>query len=245
MERPGPPPADATAAQLEAKGDELRAHNLIPDALDYYGAAIKRGGDAVLLRNKMGIAYLNATQLDRAKKEFEHCIKERPEYADAYNNLGATWYAKSIPKNSSHSLNQGDDKKAIRYYEEAIKINDGMASYHSTLGTAYFARKEYDKASDEYQRALQIDPEVFERRSKIGIQALLITQEDRAKFNFYLARLYAHQGNFDLALQSLRKAMEDGYPKISDVYTDVNFAALRKDPRFTELMSARPVSIPQ
>lgn len=242
---PGPPPAGASASALEITGDELRAHNLIPDALDYYNAAIKRGADAVLLRNKMGIAYLNSTQLDRARKEFEFCIKQRPDYADGYNNLGATWYAKSIPRNPKHSINERDLKKSIQFYEKAIELRDDSASYHSNLGTAYFARKEYDKASSEYQRAMQIDPEVFERRNKTGIQALVMTQSDRAKFNYYLARLYAAQNNFELALKCLRKAMEDGYTKIDDVYTDVNFASLRKDPRFTELMNQKPAAIPQ
>lgn len=243
--RPGPPPADATVAQLEATADELRAHNLTADALDYYSAALKRGGDPVLLRNKMGIAYLGTMQVDRARKEFEFCVKHSPDYADGYNNLGAAWYAKALPHHEGHSINGGDLKKAIRYYEKAIELRDDSASYHSNLGTAYFARKEYDRANEEYQRALQLDPDVFERRSKIGIQALMMTQSDRAKFNFYLARLYARQGSFDLALKCLRKAMEDGYTKINDVYSDTNFAALRKDPRFNELMSTKPVAIPQ
>jgi tetratricopeptide (TPR) repeat protein len=245
MSRPGPPPSDATPAQLEITADELRAHNMVADALDYYGAAIKRGGNAVLLHNKMGIAELNSTQLDRAKKQFELCIKLQSDYADGYNNLGATWYAKSMPRDPRHSINQGDVKKAIKYYERAIELHEETASFHSNLGTAYFARKEYDKANNEYQRALQLDPDVFERRSKVGIQALIMTHEDRAKFNFYLARLYAQQGSFDLALKCLRKALEDGFNRIDEVYTDVNFASLRKDPRFNELMTAKPTAIPQ
>ncbi|HKD92287.1 MAG TPA: tetratricopeptide repeat protein [Terriglobales bacterium] len=245
ISHPGPPPADATAPQLEATADELRAHNLTADALDYYNAALKRGGDPVLLRNKMGIAYLSSTQVDHARKEFEYCVKHNPDYADGFNNLGAAWYAKAVPRREGGSINEGDLKKAIRNYEKAIELRDDSASYHSNLGTAYFARKEYDKASDEYQRAMQLDPDVFERRSKLGIQALMLTQSDRAKFNFFLARLYARQGSFDLALKCLRKAMEDGYNKINDVYNDTNFAALRKDPRFNELMSTKPVAIPQ
>lgn len=245
MARPGPPPANATAAELEETADELRAHNMVADAIDYYSAAIKHGGDPVLLHNKIGIAHLNSTQLDRAKKEFELCVKLKPDYADGYNNLGATWYAKAMPRDPRRSINERDVKKAIQYYERAIQDRDDVASFHSNLGTAYFARKEYDKANTEYTRALELDPDVFERRSKIGIQALIMTQEDRAKFNFYLARLYARQGSFDLALKCLRKAIEDGYNKIDEVYSDVNFAALRKDPRFSELMTAKPAAIPQ
>ena len=59
------------------------------------------------------------------------------------------------------------------------------------------------------------------------------------------AEVRGEQGSFDLALKCLRKALEDGFNKIDEVYTDVNFATLRKDPRFNELMTAKPTAIPQ
>jgi hypothetical protein len=39
--------------------------------------------------------------------------------------------------------------------------------------------------------------------------------------------------------------MEDGYKEIDSVYKDQEFAVLRKDPRFAELMSSKPAAIPQ
>ena len=60
-----------------------------------------------------------------------------------------------------------------------------------------------------------------------------------------LARLYAKVGDLDRALEYLRKAMEDGYKEINSVYKEEEFAALRKDPRFAELMSSKPAVIPQ
>ncbi len=47
------------------------------------------------------------------------------------------------------------------------------------------------------------------------------------------------------SLHYLRKAMEDGYKDIKNVYKDAEFSDLRKDPRFAELMAARPVPIPE
>ncbi len=44
----------------------------------------------------------------------------------------------------------------------------------------------------------------------------------------------------DRSLEYLRKAMENGYKKINEVYTDQEFATLRTDKRFEELMAQRP-----
>jgi hypothetical protein len=37
--------------------------------------------------------------------------------------------------------------------------------------------------------------------------------------------------------------MEEGYKGINSVYKDAEFAGVRKDPRFNELMAARPPAI--
>ena len=101
------------------------------------------------------------------------------------------------------------------------------------------------KASLAYNQALQLDPDIFERTSHTGVLAQMSSPGDRAHFYYVLAKLYAKSGITDRSLQYLRRAMEEGYKGIEDVYKDSEFAGLRKDPRFTELMAARPVAIPE
>ena len=67
--------------------------------------------------------------------------------------------------------------------------------------------------------------------------------EDRAHYDYVVAKLYAKMGVADRSLEYLRKAMEEGYKSIDNVYKDEEFAGLRKDPSFTELMAARPPAI--
>ena len=43
----------------------------------------------------------------------------------------------------------------------------------------------------------------------------------------------------------LRKAMEEGYNDFKDVYKDTEFAELRKDKRFTELVATKAMVLPE
>ena len=57
--------------------------------------------------------------------------------------------------------------------------------------------------------------------------------------------MFAQAGDLSRSLDYLRKAMEDGYAKIDEVYKDKEFAEVRKDKRFNDLMASKPVAIPQ
>ena len=90
---------------------------------------------------------------------------------------------------------------------------------------------------------MRLDPGIFERTSRAGVLAQLPSPDDRAHYDYVLAKLFAKMGVADRSLEYLRKAMEEGYKEIGNVYKDAEFAELRKDPRFTELMSSKPTAI--
>jgi tetratricopeptide (TPR) repeat protein len=250
--RVGPPPANATAAELEKQADQFRSDKSYADALDYYRAAMKKAPSAALW-NKMGITQLQLGRHKEAEKSFERSIKLDPKFPEAYNNLGAVFYItgaqQQIHAERAHKSIPGgalkNYRKAVKQYLKALELHEDAASFHSNLGTAYFALKDFPAAVNEYARALQLDPDVLERRSQSGVTAHMSSPEDRAHYSFVLARMYAQAGNLDRALLYLRKAIEDGYKDIDAVYQDQEFATLRKDPRFTELMNSKPQAIPQ
>jgi tetratricopeptide (TPR) repeat protein len=233
MRHADPPSAEAAAAELEARGDTLRAEKSYLDALDYYRAALAKQPDSCKLYNKIGINELQMGRFADARKDFERAIKMDREFADARNNLGVIFYL------------QKKYGAAIKRYEDAIKLRQDSGSFYSNLGAAYFSKKDYVKASLAYNQALQLDPDIFERTSHTGVLAQMSSPGDRAHFYYVLAKLYAQSGITDRSLQYLRRAMEEGYKGIDNVYKDSEFATLRKDPRFTELMAARPMAIPE
>jgi len=225
-----PPSPDATAANLEHQADLLREDKMYLDALYYYHAALNKKGNDARLLNKIGITDLMMQHYKEARKSFERSIRADHEFADAYNNLGVILY-----ENRKYGA-------AIKQYESAIKKDSESASFYSNLGAAYFSKREFEPAVAAYQRALEMDPDVFVRTSRSGVQAQLPSPEDRARYDYTVAKLYAKMGFSDQSLEYLKKAREDGYKDLKNVYKDTEFAQLRKNPRFAELMaSSTPV----
>lgn len=231
LHRAAPPASNASADELDARGDDLRGQKAYLDALDYYRAALAKKPSASLY-NKAGITELELRRDYEGAKDFERAVKFDHQFADACNNLGVALYL------------QQKYGKAVKQYEKAIKLKPDVASFYNNLGAAYYGKKQWEPAAVAYGRALQLDPDIFERTSRTGVTAQLPSPEERARFEYLVAKLYAKQGDSDHALQYLRRAMEEGYPGIDDVYKDSDFEGLRKDTRFAQLMASKPPAIP-
>jgi tetratricopeptide (TPR) repeat protein len=228
-----PPAPDASATALEERADQLRMVKLYLDALDYYRAALSKSPNSATLLNKIGITELMMQRYREAKKSFERSIKANKQFADAYNNLGVVYY-----EEQRYS-------PAIKQYRRAIAIDSNSASFFSNLGAALFAKRDFEPAVLAYQHAMELDPDVFVRTSRGGVQAQLPSPGDRARYDYTVAKLYAKMGYSERSLEYLKKAMEEGYKDLKNVYKDAEFAELRKDKRFTELMAMRPPSLPE
>jgi tetratricopeptide (TPR) repeat protein len=215
---PAPVPnPSASATDLEEQGDALRAQKRYLDSLDFYSAAIDKQPTA-LLWNKKGMAYLFLQKYPEATKCFDRAIKADRKAPAGYN-------------------------KAINYYKKALALQPSDAVFHYNMATSYFGKHEYGSAAQQYRAAYVLDPDIFDRVSRIGVMAQSSSPEDRAAFSFMVAKVYAQAGDFDRSLEYLRKAMEAGYKDIKKVYTDSEFASLRTDKRFEELMSQKPQPI--
>jgi tetratricopeptide (TPR) repeat protein len=223
-------PADTPKPQLSAemRGDIFMARKMYREAIETFREGPPK--DPVLF-NKMGIAYHQMMQLDNARKSYEQALKYKPDYVEAMNNIGTVYYAKK------------SYRRAISWYHKALKaapVDAKSASIHMNLGTALFARKKYEEATMSYQTALKLDPEVFERHGNFGVLLEERSVEEKAKYHFYLAKLYAKDGRSELAMQYLRKCLEEGFKERKKLETDTDFAALRELPEFKVLLASEP-----
>lgn len=224
---PKPALADTSKPQLspEMRGDIFMARKMYREAVETFQEGNPK--DPVLA-NKIGIAYHQMMQLDNARKSYERALKLKPTYIEAMNNLGTIYYTKK------------SYRRAISWYNKALKQapnESRSASIYMNLGTALFARKQYDKATESYQTAMQIDPDVFERHGNVGVILEERSVEEKAKYHFYLAKLYAKGGRSELAIQYLRKSLEEGFKEKKRIEEEADFATLRELPEFKELLA--------
>ncbi len=209
----------------EVRGDIYMARKMYREAIDMY----RQGpANSAILTNKIGIAFHQMSQLDLARKNYLKATKLDPKYPEAINNLGTVYYS------------QKDYGRAIKCYKRALKLSQESASVYSNLGSAYFGRKDYKMATTYYQRALELDPDVFEHHSNYGTLMMERDVTERATYHLYMAKMYAKTGANERALLYLRKALEEGVKDREKIPNIPEFAALKKDPAFAELLAENP-----
>jgi tetratricopeptide (TPR) repeat protein len=219
------PKQPAVVLTPEMRGDIFMAEKRYREAAEMYRENSK--GSAVML-NKTGIAFHQMLELNIAEKYYRMALRVDPKYAEAVNNLGTVYYAKK------------SYRRAVNQYKKALRMNPESASVWSNLGTGYFARKEYERAAQAWQTALKLNPEVFESRSTQGVLLQERSVEERGKFHYYLAQTYAKAGMADLALQYIRKSLEEGFKERKKFEEDPAFASMKELPEFKELMASEP-----
>jgi tetratricopeptide (TPR) repeat protein len=224
IERHLPDPATATPAVLEMQADILRARRFPEDALAFYGYALQRGANPVVIYKKIGVTHLELKNTVLAQLYFQKAVKLNSKDAEAWNNLGATEYV-----SRQYSA-------AIADYKKSVKLNKDSAVYHSNLGMAYFDERNYKKARKEIETALKLDPAIFSRGSSSGVSAHVLSPEDRARFCFEMAKTYAIAGNEAEMIHSLAMASENGMDLLAELGRDKTMVAYRNDPRVLVLV---------
>lgn len=209
----------------EQRGDVYMARKMYREAIDVYRENAK---NSPVMWDKIGVAYHQLGDLNAARRAYEHAVKLNRKYADAINNVGTVFYA------------QKKYRSAISRYNRALRYAPESASIWSNLGTAYYARGKFDLMTQAYQKALELDPEVFEKRGMVGTQMEDRSVADRARFHFELARMYAMSGRNELALQYLRKALEEGFKERDKLQQAKEFSTLRETKEFKDLMALEP-----
>ena len=206
------------------RGDIFMARKLYRDAIEMY----MQGPSTAQLLNKIGIAYHQLADVDTAGKYYQRAIKMDPQFAEAINNLGTVYYAKK------------SYRRAINEFHKVLRIKPEAASTWANRANAYFERKQYERSTEALQKALELDPGVLDNRGTVGSLVQDRNVADRAKYHYYLAKSLAKKGQNADALMYIRKALEEGFKERNKFQEEPEFAGLRDDPEFKQIMATEP-----
>jgi predicted O-linked N-acetylglucosamine transferase (SPINDLY family) len=136
-------------------------------------------------------------------------IKLKPEYAEAYNNLGLIYLKQEKFEMAKNLFEQATKLKpsyfeaynnlgnvyknlknynySIKYYILALKFNKNYLEAINNLGVIYLNQEQFDEAKNLFEQAIKIKPDYSESINNLGIVYLNQEQFDEAKNLFVQA----------------------------------------------------------
>jgi tetratricopeptide (TPR) repeat protein len=217
------------AKTLEIRADILMARKEYAAAIDVYQELLKDNPRNAMILNKTGVAYQQLGGLDAAANFYKRAEKADKKMSNPVNNLGTLEYG-------LHHYS-----KAIGYYKRALTLGASQATVYSNLGYAYFSEKKLDQARQCFDKALALDPTVFENHGGSGGTVMQQrTAPDQGMLNFFLAKSYAKIGDAERAAHFLKLARDYQYKDLQSAYKDKDFALVIKDQRVQDVLQNRP-----
>ena len=219
------PPSTEINLSLEDLGNLQLVRRQYQSAIETF---MQIPGKTAVVWNKIGIAYQQMFMTVDAQKSYEKALKLDTKNSDVLNNLGSIYYSRK-----EYSI-------AERYYRKALKASPKSALIYKNLGTDLMAADKFKKGWNCYQTAMEMDPEIFERANQLRIGEPTPTQQ-RGAMNYYLAMSYAKVGKLDLAVDYLRRAIDEGFTDRKKVLMGKEFASLRGSTAFDRLISEQQI----
>jgi predicted O-linked N-acetylglucosamine transferase (SPINDLY family) len=199
-------------------GNSEVAAELIGKAISVYPTAP--------MYNNIGLVYQAQDKLDLAVTHFRNALSLKPDYAEAFCNMG----------NALKELrNYGE---AFDCYTQALLLKPVYAEAHNNLATVLHSQGNLAKAVEHFLKALSINPDFAEAHSNLGIalrdqgnlgdavkhfyKALAIKPDFFEAYNHMGSALH-FQGNLDEATQFYRKAISIN-PNFAEAHNDLGTA---------------------
>ena len=181
-----------------------------------------------LLFSIMGAANAALFRYDAAVECYTESIKIKPNYTDAYYNMG-----KALQ-------DQGDVDAALVIYDKAIKINPNYADAYNNIGTIFYKKDEFDQAISYISSALKINPNDADAYTNMGnalrdkgdLDAAIDSYEQAIKIKPDYAEAHNNmgvalkdQGDLDAAIDSYKQAIKFK-PDYAEAHKNLSFTFL-------------------
>ena len=149
-------PQDPLSEQLQSIIN-LYTQGQLQQALSHTSEMLERFPNSVVLYNIAGASNAGLLQFDAAIDSYKQALKIKPDYANAYYNMGIALKGK------------GDLEAAIDSYKQALKIKPDHADAYNNMGNALKGKGDLEAAIDSYKQALKIKPNYADAYNNMGI----------------------------------------------------------------------------
>lgn len=153
--------------------------------------AIKLDENNPALYESLASIYVSQNNIEETFKLLKKAADLRAKFklepaADAgpYFFLGATYTIRFIQKGSEEDFDE-----AVKWLNQAIRINPKDSMYYQALGTTYEKHSKLDEALANYKKAVEYDPK-------------------NTEYYFNMADVYALKRNYDAAIERIRQAID-------------------------------------
>jgi Flp pilus assembly protein TadD len=203
-------PKDPPSEQLQSIIN-LFTQGQLQQALSKSSQMLERFPNSVVLYNIAGASNAGLMQFDAAINSYKKALKIKPDFADAYNNMG-------------NALNEkGDLEAAIDSYKQALKIKPDYADAYYNMGIALKDKGDLEAAIDNYKQALKIKPDYAEAYNNMGtslnekgdLEAAIDNYKQALKIKPDYAEAYNNmgtslneKGDLEAAIESYKQALK-------------------------------------
>ena len=168
------------------------------------------GPYAYLIPFEIGETLQKVGKLEEAVDAYNKALSLKPDYADAYNNMGCAL------------KDQGKLKEAVASFKKALAIKPNLAVAYNNMGSALKDQGKLEGAIEAYNKALAIKPNyagayynmgnALKNQGKLegaleAYNKALVIKPDYAKANNNMGVSLADQGKLEEAIEAYNKAL--------------------------------------
>jgi tetratricopeptide (TPR) repeat protein len=189
-------------------GDSMLKEGRSTQALAELIKASELDPDNPLIRNVLGVAYLEKDMIPSAIEQFKKALRLDPEYAEVHNNLGAALLREGkvpeailelnkaldhplypTPHFVQYNLGQAyyqlkDYERSRQHYQKAVKISPAYSLAYHSLGLTFMATGQWDEAAEALKKAIEQAPKFAEAHFDLGEVLLALHQSSLARLAF-------------------------------------------------------------
>ncbi len=185
--------------------------------------------ESFMIWNILGVSAAQIGMPDQAIAAFKKVISLKPDYAEAYSNMGFALqeqgklddaieahkkcillkpdYVNAYNNMGNVLKDQGKTEEAIDAYKKVISLKPDYAEAYSNLGLALQEQAKYDEAIDAYKKSISLKPNYADAYYNMGI-----TLKDQGKFEEAIEaykKSISFKPDFALAFNNIGNAFLD------------------------------------